>query len=66
LFVVGRPLFFRSSEPPSAASEPGLILTPKGWEFDNRRQNAAGGLTHSRLTMHRNNAHAPQGQRKGS
>ena len=38
LVAVGRSLFSRSSDPPaSAANEPGMILTPKGWELDNRR-----------------------------
>jgi hypothetical protein len=37
LLAVGRWLFSRSSQPPNAANEPGMILTPKGWELDNRR-----------------------------
>jgi hypothetical protein len=43
LLAVGRSLFSRSSSqpPPSAASDPGMTLTPKGWEKDNGRLSAA-------------------------
>jgi hypothetical protein len=43
LLAVGRSLFSRSSSepPPSAATDPGMTLTPKGWEKDNGRLSAA-------------------------
>jgi hypothetical protein len=43
LIAVGRSLFARSSSqpPPSAASDPGMTLTPKGWELDNSRLKGA-------------------------
>jgi hypothetical protein len=52
LIAVGRFLFSHSSEPPpSAASEPGMTLTPKRWQLDNRRLSSA--LGPSRSAMHR-------------
>jgi hypothetical protein len=43
LIAVGRSLFSRSSSepPPSAATDPGITLTPRGWEKDNGRLSAA-------------------------
>jgi len=56
LLAVGRWLFSRSSQSPNAANEPGMILTPKGWQLDNRRLNAAGALPPSLSTVRHGNA----------
>jgi hypothetical protein len=35
-----------SEPPPSAASDPNITLTPKGWEMDDRRLSAANAAGH--------------------
>jgi hypothetical protein len=50
LLAVARALFAGSSQPPpSAASDPGMTLTPKGWEKDNSRLSAAKNPRSARL-----------------